>query len=377
MKVSERGLAFIAAHEGFVSRGYLDSGGVVTIGYGFTMGSRLFRSWWLTRYDGKKLRVGDPLSREDANRLLLKLLDEEYAPPVAEALPNLTQEQFDACVSVVYNLGPRALSWRWAKALAKGDIAEAARLLSRTGTTVNGRWLPGLVRRRQDEARLLDGEGYGIHAVRRVAPDQRVRAAQERLAALGFRPGSADGIAGKKTRRAVLAFQTDNPPLAIDGRIGPATEATLIRAVEARDGAQLSGVASLLTAFAAFLAKWDWLAAVGAVFGSLLLAVLASYLWRNRGRFWSQLSLSGKNFTKMSMSERKVNMSGWKTLFFNGGVGVVALLAELANNLDIVDLREVLPVQATPIAAIGIGVANIVLRHITNSPAGWRKDFIR
>ncbi|GGB51073.1 hypothetical protein GCM10011316_23930 [Roseibium aquae] len=46
MKTSDQGVAFIAAHEGFVSRAYRDPAGVITIGYGFTMGSRIFSEWW-------------------------------------------------------------------------------------------------------------------------------------------------------------------------------------------------------------------------------------------------------------------------------------------------------------------------------------------
>jgi len=42
MKVSDRGVAFIAAHEGFVGRAYRCPAGIPTIGYGFTMQSRIF-----------------------------------------------------------------------------------------------------------------------------------------------------------------------------------------------------------------------------------------------------------------------------------------------------------------------------------------------
>ncbi|MEP4031817.1 peptidoglycan-binding protein [Roseibium polysiphoniae] len=290
MRVSEKGVAFIAAHEGFVSRGYLDPAGVVTIGYGFTMRSRVFASWWLKQY-GSPLKVGDSLSREEANRLLLTLLDEEYGPPVERALPHLDQTQFDACVSVVYNLGPRALIWKWAKALKAGQDTLAAQLLARTGTTAGGRRLPGLVRRRKDEADLLLDGSYGSFASgspttgsRSADIDQALKLAQQHLAQLGYRPGSADGLDGPKTRHAVLAFQRDHPPLAIDGRVGPATRSALRRKIEQGTSLRASGLTCAGTAAALRTSGVDWervLIAGGVV---LALSLLIGLAWRYRGK---------------------------------------------------------------------------------------------
>lgn len=53
-----------------------------------------------------------------------------------------------------------------------------------------------------------------------------VIALQERLAALGFASGRADGVFGSRTRAAVLAFQAENG-LTTDGKIGPETRAAL------------------------------------------------------------------------------------------------------------------------------------------------------
>ena len=58
MKVSERGLAFVARHEGFVAGAYRDPVGMLTIGYGFTMGSRLFAESWRKAH-GRALSPGD------------------------------------------------------------------------------------------------------------------------------------------------------------------------------------------------------------------------------------------------------------------------------------------------------------------------------
>lgn len=167
MKVSERGLAFVARHEGFVAGAYRDPVGVLTIGYGFTMGSRLFAESWRKAH-GRGLAPGDRISRAEADRLLRRLIDEEYGREVTKALGTLPQHRHDAACSVAYNLGPRALHWRWATALKAGDVKGAAGILGANYNTAGGRKLAGLVRRRQEEARLLltgdygDGKGSGV-----------------------------------------------------------------------------------------------------------------------------------------------------------------------------------------------------------------------
>ncbi len=283
LAVSGKGLAFIAAHEGFVSRAYLDPAGVLTIGYGFTMRSRVFSSWWLTRYR-QSLRQGDSLSREDANRLLLTLLEQEYGPPVARVLPRLKQHQFDACVSAVYNLGARALGWKWARALAAGDVSRAARLLAGTGVTAGGRKLAGLVRRRAEEADLLRSGRYANGQSGPAGPDDLVKRVQEALAQLGYRPGPVDGIDGPRTRRALLSFQRAHPPLVIDGIAGPATRSALQRAV-ARWRADRAGVGSgILTVLAGLISGWRLPEAMIAGSALALLIVGIAVAWRYRGR---------------------------------------------------------------------------------------------
>ncbi|MEP3049666.1 MAG: peptidoglycan-binding protein [Roseibium sp.] len=283
MKVSDQGLAFLAAHEGFMSRGYLDPVGVVTIGYGFTMRSRVFAAWWRTIH-GQKLAVGDQLSREQANRLLVKLLDEEYTPPVLGKVPNLSQTQLDACVSVDYNLGARALSWRWAKALKDEQVAKAAALLRNTGTTAAGQHLKGLVRRRAAEARLLESGDYGVvTAAVSPVPGSDVLELQRHLKSFGHDPGPLDGVWGKRTKAAVCAFQRANPPLIVDGVPGPATRTAMERGAAMRDGTGIIGAMTVLTGGGMLIVEVPLPLIFLGVSAVLITGWLFHQIWRNRG----------------------------------------------------------------------------------------------
>ena len=290
MRVSDRGLAFIASHEGFVSRAYLDPAGVLTIGYGFTMKSRVFAQWWRLRHDGRSLTLGDSLSREEANILLMKLLDEEYAPPVEHAVPGLAQPLFDACVSVVYNLGPRSLTWKWAAALKAGKIGKAADLLAKTGTTAAGRKLAGLAKRRIAEARLLQFGDYGLSR-QKAAPDKQVIIElQKNLRTLGFDPGPINGTSSSLLTDAIRAFQRAHPPLLVDGIAGPATLAQIARAFAARRGWINATTCTVSAGGIGLLARFPVSEVLVATFTIAVTAILFSLAWRHRGRMLSMIS---------------------------------------------------------------------------------------
>lgn len=225
---------FMGGHEGFVSVAYICPGGVLTIGYGFTMRSAVFAAYW-RKARGRALQPGDTISRAEADMLLLKLINEEYAPPVARAIKTFVQHQFDGATSPSYNCGPNALKWKWALALARGDVKEAARLLRVTATTANGRTLPGLIRRRKEEGDLIEFGRYAQHKLADASistEPEDVRWYQTQLAALGFYDGPINGVV-ISSEVAVRAYQAARK-LKVDGIVGPATRATIIRDLDAK-----------------------------------------------------------------------------------------------------------------------------------------------
>jgi len=284
MDTSERGVAFVEAHEGFVSRAYLDPVGVLTIGTGFTNRSAVFRKMW----DGK-LKPGDTITREQNQRILKEALAEEYEPPVEAGMPDdATQNEFDAAVSATFNLGPRFMGWKAAQLWKAGERVAAAQHWAENYNKAGGRKLPGLVRRRREEADLfLTGNYAGIYDRKQhvaadhapAEPDPEVKEAQEALKRFGFDPGEIDGWMGKNTKAAVLAYQKTHPHLNNDGIIGPATMAQLRRdAVAVKDSVQTGGGVTAVSTIGAFFSglPWGWIAAGVAV------VAVAYFAWRYR-----------------------------------------------------------------------------------------------
>lgn len=237
MKTSEKGVAFLSVHEGRVHKAYKDSVGVITIGVGFTMRSRVFAAYW-RQAKGHDLRLGDTITDAECDLLLKRLLDEEYTTTIDAKAKPTQQHQFDACASISYNAGPGSLNDGWAKKLAAGDVhgaAAAIRVYKLTHGLLKGR--------RADEARLLEAGDYGnigligtpqAPSVSKTVEDVKVY--QKQLAALGIYKGTVDGIAANETQAAVLAYQRQHPDLVADGIVGPATRASLERDVKAITG---------------------------------------------------------------------------------------------------------------------------------------------
>lgn len=243
MDLSKSGAQFLMGLEGFVPHWYPDSGGVGTIGIGFTWRSQAFRKWWEANKSGQPFRKGATITREEAEAALIEICHEEYGHAVEVFLDKVVpQHVFDAMTSVVYNLGPGALHWKWAAAVKRGDYSKAASLLRTTGITVHGRRLMGLVIRRRKEAGLLAYGTYGGEIpisgpmedsmLVRGERGPAVAALIKDLATLGYYDGVMDDVFGVGTERAVLEFQKDHG-LVPDGYAGPKTLKAIQKAVKA------------------------------------------------------------------------------------------------------------------------------------------------
>lgn len=95
MKTSVLGRNLIIRAEGFRSDAYLCSAGVPTIGYGSI------------RYqDRDPVRLGDTISRDDAEQLLTHYIATQIDPMIPRLITRpLTQPQYDAFASFLYNFG--------------------------------------------------------------------------------------------------------------------------------------------------------------------------------------------------------------------------------------------------------------------------------
>lgn len=142
MKTSNKGIDLIKNHELLRLRAYIDPVGVWTIGYGHTGG----------------VKSGDVITEEQAEALLrADLAIAERA--VSDTGLRINQNQFDALVSFVFNVG----SGNFARStlLRKGrvntlDPSIANEFRKWVKGRVNGQLitLPGLVKRREDELKL-------------------------------------------------------------------------------------------------------------------------------------------------------------------------------------------------------------------------------
>ena len=140
---SQAGLALIAKSEGCRATRYRCPAGLETIGYGHVISKneRHLRDATLTEAQALTLLKSDCLIAE-------KTVNDRVCLP-------LNQNQFDALVSLVFNIGGGAfLHSTLLKKLNAGDFISAAQEFLRWDKSAN-RTLPGLTARRREEHDLF------------------------------------------------------------------------------------------------------------------------------------------------------------------------------------------------------------------------------
>lgn len=139
MKVSNNGINLIKRFEGLELKAYKDSVGILTIGYGHT----------------HAVKAGDVITGEQADAFLREDLQVAELTINTNVKVKLTQGQFDALTSFVFNLGSgNFVKSTLIRKLNAGDYAGAA---DEFGKWVNagGKKLPGLVKRRAAEREVF------------------------------------------------------------------------------------------------------------------------------------------------------------------------------------------------------------------------------
>ena len=139
-----KGIAIIRKYEGLKLQAYICPSGLATIGFGATFFE-----------NGTRVQLGDKITRDRADQLLMfqvKLFADEVRRTVKS---NINENQLGALVSFCFNVGGAAF--------AKSTLARKVNANPSDPTIRNefmrwtrggGKVLPGLVKRREEEANL-------------------------------------------------------------------------------------------------------------------------------------------------------------------------------------------------------------------------------
>ena len=142
--ISENGYNIIKEFEGLRLEAYLDTGGVWTIGYG------------TIKYpSGTRVAKGDKISKNEAEEFLRS--DSKWVDACLDSKVKVkvSQNQFDALASFVYNIGESQFSSSTLlRKLNAGDYLGAANEFDRW-VNDNGKKVQGLINRRAKEKELF------------------------------------------------------------------------------------------------------------------------------------------------------------------------------------------------------------------------------
>jgi lysozyme len=331
--ITDNGLNVIRSFEGRALRAYQDSVGVWTIGYGNT------------NYDANavkkigKIQKGLTITPEQAEELFVESIAVGYEPAVRETLSGKLEGEkgqwaHDAGTGFHYNTGAVKKA-SWPKSLLAGNLADA-KLSIQSWNKAGGKVLAGLTRRRNREWAIITTGDYGpegrqgpveigengrptgkqlpppAHSAALPAPvtpgavvvppgilyhgssGPEVTELTEQLVALGRLKQPYD-IYADEVEAAVKKYQGEHPNLTVDGRVGPATRAQIMRDLDARAKVKtvskstvvVGGVASAASAFG-----WGSLKLAGILAGSVVAVGLIIIVMQHRTEIvtaWNRL----------------------------------------------------------------------------------------
>lgn len=148
MKTSKTGIDFIKGFESLRLTAYDDGRGVTTIGYGHTATAR----------------SGMRITEAQAETLLRRDLSAKEACVARNVRVSLSQQQFDALVSLAYNIGCSAFAQSSVvRYLNNGEQEQAAKAFL-MWNKVNGKVWNGLTKRREQEMAMFTNDSVPVIA---------------------------------------------------------------------------------------------------------------------------------------------------------------------------------------------------------------------
>ena len=144
MNITDKTIYLVKLFEGCKLNAYLCPAGIATIGCGSTFYT-----------DGSKVKIGDQITQDQADKLLLDTLN-KFGTNISKVITaTLTDNQFSALVSFTYNIGVGAL--KSSTLLKKVNINPNDLSIAKEFTKwdkANGKVIPGLLSRRIAESKL-------------------------------------------------------------------------------------------------------------------------------------------------------------------------------------------------------------------------------
>jgi len=145
VKIDKEGLGFIKEHEGVILHAYKDVVGVWTIGIGCTY----FQN-------GKPVKEGDKITQAQCDDLFLNVVQRFEKAVTAAIIIPLNQNQFNALVSLAYNIGTAGFAKSTlVKRINSGASPDLIRVAFAMWNKAGGKINTTLVKRRKDEADLF------------------------------------------------------------------------------------------------------------------------------------------------------------------------------------------------------------------------------